>query len=167
MFLRRPLQPAEAPPGLRAWNPFTGAPEEFPATVLTDHDDTKQLGVHRGPRASTARYCTKVQEKLNFGLTLLSSAHLSWDEIGPAARAFLGGAANYAPLDSELPLEWLHQFDVRLGELPRRALHLGRPSRCQYYLPPHQGGLDLPCAVLEFGLIPWTRELLVELNDPT
>ena len=44
---------------------------------------------------------------------------------------------------------------------------MGRPSRCQYYLPPHQGGLDLPCAVLEFGLIPWTREVLVELNDPT
>ena len=43
-----------------------------------------------------------------------------------------------------------------------------RPSfTINYTLSPEQGGLDLPSAVVEFGLVPWARELIVELNDDT
>ena len=97
----------------------------------------------------------------------LQGPHLAWDELGLAARALLGGVANFAPLDSELPLPWLRQLDDRLADTARRSLHSSRASRLHFTLPPAQGGLDLPSAVVEFGLVPWARELIVELNDAT
>ena len=86
--------------------------------------------------------------------------------MGPSTRAFLGGTANYAPLDAELDAEWLHKLDVRLARLPRQSLHMGMASRLFHYLPPRAGGLDLPCAVIDYGILPRVRELLLELNDP-
>ena len=42
---------------------------------------------------------------------------------------------------------------------------MGRAARTSFYLPPRMGGLDTPCAVLEFGLIPWARELAVQMSN--
>ena len=167
LYLRRKLDSGETPPTLRAWNPQSGAFTSYTATILEDTVPTRQLGVPRGPRAGSTEYRRRIQDKLDIGMASLQGLHLTWDELGLAARALLGGAANFAPLDSELPLPWLHQLDDRLADMARRTLHLGRASRLHFTLPPAQGGLDLPSAVVEFGLVPWARELIVELNDAT
>ena len=132
---------------------------------LADDQPTRQLGVPRPPLARSNSYQLRVQEKINVGLAVLAGMRLEWDEIGPAVRALLGGTANYSPLDSELPLPWLHALDVRIADLLRRSLHLGRAARTSFYLPPRMGGFDTPCAVLEFGLIPWARELAVQMSN--
>ena len=126
---------------MRAWDPLNGQPVQRQATILADDAPTRQLGVPRAPAMLRNHYQPQVQERLNLGLSSLSSLSLKWDELGLAARALLGGAANFAPLDSELPLPWLHELDARLAELPRRALHLGRSSRQHFYPPVRKGGL--------------------------
>ena len=126
LYLRRALRPNEQPPPLRAWNPLTGEFATHVPTILTDTTPTRQLGVPRGPRAGIHECRGRVQNKLDLGLASLQGLHLTWDELGLATRALLGGAANFAPLDSELPLPWLHLLDDRLADTVRRALHVGR-----------------------------------------
>ena len=53
-----------------------------------------------------------------------------------------------------------------MASLCRRALGLGTSARPPLYLPSFCGGYAQACAVRDFALIPWCRELLVELNDP-
>ena len=96
----------------------------------------------------------------------MSSFRFSREELGPAERALLGGVALFAPLDSELELEWLHGFDIKMAGLCRQALGLGISARAPLYLPAHFAGYAQPCAVRDFAFIPWCRELLVEFNDP-
>ena len=107
-----------------------------------------------------------VKRRLDLGLASLSNFRLTWEELGPAQRALLGGVALFAPLDSELDLEWLHGLDIRMAAHCRRALKLGISTRTNFYLRTHSGGYAQPCAVRDFGIIPWCRELLVELSDP-
>ena len=66
-----------------------------------------------------------VKRRLDLGLASLGNFRLSWEELGPAQRALLGGVALFAPLDSELELEWLHGLDIRMAALCRRALRHG------------------------------------------
>ena len=165
LFLRRSTGPAEVLPRLSAWDPFVGGPVEFPLLPRGDSEASSHLGVPRAPALSVAPSCARVQAKLELGASTLAGFSLAWDELGPAAQALLGGVANYAPLDSQLSLRWLHSLDVALAALPRRSLRLGISTRQYFYLRPDEGGLALPCAVLEFGLIPWVRELLCQMND--
>ena len=67
--------------------------------------------------------------RLDLGLSSLRSFRLSWEELGPALRALLGGVALFAPLDSELELDWLHGFDIKMAGLCRQALGLGISAR--------------------------------------
>ena len=135
-------------------------------SLLADRCPTRQLGVPRAPGSGPQPYREVVMRRLDLGLASLSSFRLSWEELGPAERALLGGVALFAPLDSELELEWLHGFDIKMAGLCRQALGLGISARAPLYLPAHLAGYAQPCAVRDFALIPWCRELLVELNDP-
>ena len=91
-------------------------------SLLGDWCPTRQLGVPRAPRSGPQPYREVVMRRLDLGLASLSSFRLSWEELGPAERALLGGVALFAPLDSELDLEWLHSFDIKLAGPCRRAL---------------------------------------------
>ena len=81
-------------------------------------------------------------------------------------RAFIGGVALFAPLDSELEFDWLHGLDIKMAGLCRQALRLGISARAPLYIPARYAGYAQPSAVRDFAIIPWCRELLVELNDP-
>ena len=166
VFLRRPLAPGEEAPPVAAWDPFQGEPLVARPRARADTDTTPHLGVPRAPAGPPAPLRARAERKLELGAATLAGYRLRWDEMGPSTRAFLGGTANYAPLDAELDAEWLHKLDVRLARLPRQSLHMGMASRLFHYLPPRAGGLDLPCAVIDYGILPRVRELLLELNDP-
>ena len=129
VYLRRPTGPDAPPPAMPAWDPIKGQLVQVGATLMADDTPTRQLGVPRAPLARSNAYQLRVQEKMNVALASLAAMHLEWDEVGPAVRALLGGTANYSPLDSELPLPWLHSLDVRMADLLRRSLHLGRAAR--------------------------------------
>ena len=128
-----------------AWDPIKGQPVSVNATPMADDQATRQLGVPRAPLAQSNAYQLRVQEKINVGLASLAGMRLEWDEVGPAVRALLGGTANYFPLDSELPLPWLHSLDVRIADLLRRSFHLGRAARTSLYLPTRLGGSHVLC----------------------
>ena len=135
-------------------------------SLLGDMCSTRQLGVPRDPRSGPQPYREVVMRRLDLGLTSLSSFRLSWEELGPAMRALIGGVALFAPLDSELEFDWLRGFDIKMAELCRQELRLGISARAPLYLPARYAGYPQPSAVRDCAIIPWCRELLVELNDP-
>ena len=120
---------------MRAWDPFQGRPVAVAPTVTPDSSSILHLWVPRAPAGGASSYRDRVQRKLELGVPTVQGFQLKWDEVGPVAHAFLGGAANYAPLDSELPPAWLHQLDIKIGALPRWSLRLGRSTRLNVYLP--------------------------------
>ena len=90
-------------------------------SLLGDMCPTRQLGVPRAPRSGPQSYRDVVMRRLDLGLASLSSFRLSWEELGPAMRALIGGVALFAPLDSELEFDWFHGFDQNGGALPTSA----------------------------------------------
>jgi len=104
-FLRRSPVSEGSAPRLAAWDPFRGGVLQAFFSLLGDGDTTRQLGIPRAPRTGPDPYRVVVKRRLDLGLASLGNFRLSWEELGPAQRALLGGVALFAPLDSELNLE--------------------------------------------------------------